>query len=96
MTNSEKIEKGCSLLLDGLAGALSDAIKILTSALNTLASSISNIINDSVLNKKITKKKFKKLLQSKGIQRNEINRLLQDNKEQYTIARLIKIVKERG
>lgn len=96
MTNSEKMVKGCSLFWDGLAGATAEAMKVLTNAMNTLASSISNIINDSVLNKKITKKKFKKLLQSKGIQRNEINRLLQDNKEQYTIARLIKIVKERG
>ena len=87
MTNSEKIEKGCSLLLCGLAGALSDAMKTLTSALNNAVK--------IVINKKITKKKFIKLLQSKGIQRNEINRLLKNNTEPYTMARFIKIVNER-
>ena len=87
MTNSEKIEKGCSLLFDGLAGALSDAMKTLTSALN-------NAIK-IVINKKITKKKFIKLLQSKGIQRNEINKMIQNNTEPYTMARLIKMVNER-
>ena len=96
MTNSEKMVKGCSLFAEGFVGATSEAMKVLTNAMNILASTISDVINEKVLNKKITKKKFKKLLQSKGIQRNEINRLLQDNKEQYTIARLIKIVNEKG
>jgi mevalonate kinase len=39
------------------------------------------------LNKKITKKKFIKLLQSNGIQRNEINKIIKDNREPYTYAR---------
>lgn len=87
MTNSEKIEKGCSLLLDGLAGALSDAMKTLTSALNNAVK--------IVINKKITKKKFIKLLQSKGIQKNEINKMIQNNTEPYTMARFMKIINER-
>lgn len=91
MTNSEKIEKGCSLLLDGLAGALSDAMKTLTSAWNN---AIKNAVK-IVVNKKITKKKFIKLLQSKGIQRNEINKMIQNNTEPYTMARFMKIVNER-
>lgn len=88
MTNSEKMVKGFSLFLDGLAGALSDAMKILTSALN-------DAVNKFVINKKITKKKFIKLLQSKGIQRNEINKMIQNNTEPYTMARFMKIVNER-
>lgn len=45
------------------------------------------------LNKKLTKKKFCKLLQSRGIQRNEINKIIKDNKEPYTVGRLLKIRK---
>lgn len=96
MTNSEKMVKGCSLFAEGFAGATTDTMNLLSDMIELLKNSISGVVYKFVVNKKITKKKFKKLLQSKGIQRNEINRLLQYNKEQYTIARLIKIVKERG
>ena len=47
---------------------------------------------DVILNKKITKKKFMKLLQSNGIQRNTINEIVKNNKEQYTYARYYKIL----
>lgn len=45
-----------------------------------------------ILDKKISKKKFIKLLQSKGIQRNEINKIVQGNKDKYTYLRYYNIV----
>lgn len=48
---------------------------------------------DVILNKKITKKKFMKLLQSNGIQRNTINEIVKNNKEPYTYARYYQILK---
>lgn len=45
-----------------------------------------------LMNKKISKKKFIKLLQSNGIQRNEINKIIQGNKEKYTYLRYYTIV----
>ncbi len=55
-----------------------------------LVNNIELIVNDinCLLNKKITKKKFIKLLQSKGIQRNTINKFVNSNKEPYTYKRL--------
>lgn len=49
---------------------------------------------DVILNKKITKKKFMKLLQSDGIQRNAINKIVKNNKEPYTYARYYQILKK--
>lgn len=46
-----------------------------------------------ILDKKISKKKFIKLLQSEGVQRNEINKIVQGNKEKYTYLRYYNIVK---
>lgn len=86
-TEYEKILEGFHLIAEGIVG-------IFTNVINTYSNVINDSINAIVLTRKITKKKFKKLLQSKGIQRNEINILLQNNKEQYTIARFIKIVNE--
>lgn len=46
------------------------------------------------LNEKITKKRFIKLLQSEGIQRNTVNEIIKNNKEEYTYARYIETLKE--
>lgn len=46
-----------------------------------------------IMNKKISKKKFVKILQSQGVQRNEINKIIQGNKEKYTYLRYYNIVK---
>lgn len=45
-----------------------------------------------ILDKKISKKKFIKLLQSEGMQRNEINKIVQGNKDKYTYLRYYNIV----
>lgn len=56
----------------------------------TFSSIFLNLSNS--LDKKITKKKFIKLLQSEGIQRNEINKIIKDNKEKYTYLRYYEIL----
>lgn len=47
----------------------------------------SSLIFQNLSNKKLTKKKFIKLLQSEGIQRNTINEIVKGNKESYTYMR---------
>lgn len=42
-----------------------------------------------IYDKKISKKKFIKLLQSYGVQRNDINKLIRNNKDRYTIQRVL-------
>lgn len=56
----------------------------------TFSSIFLNLRNS--LDKKITKKKFIKLLQSEGIQRNEIDKIIKDNKEKYTYLRYYEIL----
>ena len=51
-------------------------------------------LSKKMANKKITKKRFIKLLQSEGIQRNEINKIIKNNKKEYTYARLYNTVNE--
>lgn len=46
-----------------------------------------SLIFQNFSNKKLTKKKFIKLLQSEGIQRNTINEIVKGNKEPYTYMR---------
>ncbi len=45
-----------------------------------------------ILNKKISKKKFIKLLQSVGMQRNDINKLIKNNKDTYTIWKYLQSI----
>ena len=40
------------------------------------------------MDKTVTKKKFKGMLQAAGIQRNEINKIVANNKDPYTYRRL--------
>ena len=40
-----------------------------------------------IFDKKISKKRFMKLLQSEGMQRNEINHIVKNNKDKYTMWR---------
>ena len=82
-----------------LTSSINDLADSLINCFKTMINSISeiekNIFNNlkCVLNRKITKKKFIKLLQSHGIQRNEINRIVHNNVEPYTYMRLYAIIK---
>lgn len=78
------------------------SIKGVVEALYNLGKSIAITANE-VLNNfsialggKLTKKKFIKLLQSRGIQRNEINKIIQNNKQPYTYFRLNTILNEKN
>lgn len=56
---------------------------------NTIAKIITTIKEYIIklFDKKISKKRFMKLLQSKGMQRNEINHIVKNNKDKYTLWR---------
>ena len=53
-----------------------------------LAESLTKGMND----KKISKKKFIKLLRSAGMQRNEINKIIKNNRKKYTYLRYYNII----
>jgi hypothetical protein len=79
-----------------------DAIDALVYAFNKFAEQMAYAVNivaenliktsKSLMYKKISKKKFIKLLQSKGIQRNEINKIVANNKEPYTYKRFLETI----
>lgn len=70
---------------------MADAICEIGKKIVTAFSSVFENMN-VILNKKMTKKKFMKLLQSEGIQRNAINEIVKNNKETYTYARYYQIL----
>lgn len=70
---------------------MADAICEIGKKIVTAFSSVFENLN-VIFNKKITKKKFMKLLQSAGIQRNAINEIVKNNKEPYTYARYYQIL----
>lgn len=81
--------------LEPVINSLSDAFGTLAETAQSFATVLVGIAESLVRNlsnKKITKKKFIKLLQSQGIQRNEINRIIRNNKEPYTFYRYYNIV----
>lgn len=84
------IEKACKKLEESVK-ALVDAICEVGKKIFAAFSSVFENMN-VILNKKMTKKKFMKLLQSEGIQRNAINEIVKNNKEPYTYARYYQIL----
>lgn len=81
--------------LEPVINTLSDAFGTLAETARSFATTLVGIAESlarNLSNKKITKKKFIKLLQSQGIQRNEINRIIKNNKEPYTFYRYYNIV----
>lgn len=73
--------------------------KDILNGLNNIFFNINKQFKNILFNKKISKKRFIKLLQSKGTQRNTINEIVNENKEKYTYARyriiLIKYSKDK-
>lgn len=76
---------------------LEEVIQPITNAFIALGNTVAKVaqqfadmafeIAKSMENKKITKKKFIKLLQSQGMQRNQINEIVKNNKDPYTYLR---------
>ena len=75
-------------------------IDSLAAAFKTIGEAVQPVINavwnlsKQIANKKITKKRFIKLLQSEGIQRNTINEIIKNNKRPYTYARYYETLKK--
>lgn len=90
MTGIEKIGKGAVLLAEGLAESMQTLAAAITNAFESLAPKIKPILDI-----KYTKKKFKKMLQSYGIQRNEINKIIASNKGPYTMSLLYKCISRK-
>ncbi len=98
-----KVEEAIKETLNDVKRTLEPVINTLADAFGTLAETartfatilvgIAESLARNLSNKKITKKKFIKLLQSQGIQRNEINKIVKNNKEPYTFYRYYNIVK---
>ena len=78
--------------------AFNELRKSAENVVSTISEKFKNVWNilfeifSNNLNGKITKKRFIKLLQSKGIQRNTINEIIKNNKEEYTYARYLNTV----
>ncbi len=97
-----KVEEIIKETISDVKRTLEPVIKSLSDAFGTLAETsrsfatalvgIAESIARNLSNKKITKRKFIKLLQSQGIQRNEINKIIKNNKEPYTFYRYYNIV----
>lgn len=93
-------EKKIKKLIDDI---MKPVVEVFEQIANTIAEISADIFDNTkkavnnfiytILDKKISKKKFIKLLQSEGVQRNEINKIVQGNKEKYTYLRYYNIVK---
>lgn len=73
-------------VFDKLINAVQKVAEAVCEVGKKMAKSLS-LIFQNLSNKKLTKKKFIKLLQSEGIQRNTINEIVKGNKEPYTYMR---------
>lgn len=67
-----------------LAKGLNSVLHIIVSVWEDIKPIAEIIIKNNEMTNKLTKNKFRKLLQASGIQRNEINKILNNNKEPYT------------
>lgn len=87
------------LVLEEALNRVVKSVQLMADAICEMGKKIFNVCKsvfqnlDVILNKKLTKKKFMKLLQSNGIQRNTINEIVKNNKEPYTYARYYQILK---
>ena len=89
--------KKIKIILDPVVDSIAEFGKKISEAFSDFAKSVVEIIkpisdfvfnlSKSMANKKISKKRFMKLLQAEGIQRNEINKIVKGNQEPYTYMR---------
>ena len=93
------------LLENDIVKTISQTMETLKKAIEPISKAIAKVFNEYVeifkkiiqpkLYGKITKKRFIKLLQSEGIQRNEINKIIANNKEPYTYKRFLEVINRR-
>lgn len=95
----KKIKEAEYIEIEKAFKKLEETVKVMVDVICELGKKMCDAFNsvfknfNTILNKKITKKKFMKLLQSEGIQRNAINEIVKNNKEPYTYARYYQILK---
>ena len=75
--------------VENVVSAISETFRNVWNTLNSIFKDLNNR-----LNRKITKKRFIKLLQSEGIQRNTINEIVKNNKEEYAYSRYLDTLKK--
>lgn len=90
MKSSEKISKGISLFIEGMGEIISEFARTFSEAFQNILPIVN--ATSSFMNKTMTKKRFRKLLQSEGIQRNEISKIVANNKDPYTYKRLYEAI----
>lgn len=75
--------------VENVVSTISETFKNMWNTFNSIFKDLNNR-----LNRKITKKRFIKLLQSEGIQRNTINKIIKNNKEKYTYSRYLETLEK--
>jgi hypothetical protein len=84
--NFKKMSEGPNLFAEGCKGLINKLVDAFTTAFNQVWPTLKSVFN--FMDKTMTKKKFKGMLQAAGIQRNEINKIVANNKDPYTYRRL--------
>lgn len=87
------IKEKITEIIKPVAVAFCDAMKAISEAVQPVINAVWELAK-KINNKKISKKRFMKLLQSQGIQRREINKIVLNNTEPYTYIRYCNIVKD--
>lgn len=87
------IKEKITEIIKPVADAFCDAMKAISEAVQPVINAVWELAK-KINNKKISKKRFMKLLQSQGIQRREINKIVLNNTEPYTYIRYCNIVKD--
>lgn len=103
----KKMDETANNIIESIKPTLEKLAETFIEASKTLEQVVANAYNSAkdtvnklygnikpLMNKKINKKKFIKLLQSQGIQRNEINKIIENNRESYTYLRLYTIIND--
>ena len=84
------IKQKITQIIKPVANAFVEAMETMKEAIQPVINAVMKLAKE-LPNKKITKKRFIKLLQSVGIQRNEIDKIIKNNKEPYTYLRYYNI-----
>ena len=90
----ENLKKAFLDVIEPIAKPLLEMVQIIANGFAETTKLIADTLKPLMMHQKLSKKKFMKLLQSEGIQRNEINKIVANNKEPYTYMRLYQTLDE--
>ena len=85
------IKEKLTEIIKPISEAFCDVMKTICEAVQPVINAVWDLAKQ-INNKKLSKKKFMKLLQSQGIQRRDINKIVSNNSEPYTYIRYCNIV----